>query len=178
VGDQGRHDEALAFYEKGLEGRNNALGESHVDTLCARGNMSIMLYYVGRLTEALAEFQTVSAGREKAFGSKSHPLVLTTLHNQAVTAASLGDLSTAIPQLEFVLKERKRLSTGDNVATLTTVHNLGVLLMQQGFYRTAAGMFKESYDGRLQLLGSTHQETLDSEFNLDWALKYADASLQ
>jgi tetratricopeptide (TPR) repeat protein len=49
---QGRLEEAKVLYERALEGREKALGDSHPSTLMTVNNLAILLKQQGRLEEA------------------------------------------------------------------------------------------------------------------------------
>jgi tetratricopeptide (TPR) repeat protein len=173
VGDQGRHDEALQFYEPGLEGRKNALGELHADTLTARGNLAIMMYYTGNHDGAAEQYSQVAEGREKTLGAKTHPLVLTTLHNQAVNLLALGDVDKAAPLLEYVHRERAKVNA-DSIETSIAAHNLGVVYARQGLFAEAQTLFAAALQTRTRLLGADHEDSQNSAFNLDVTSKLVE----
>ena len=71
----GEYDKALEWYQRALEGREQALGKDHPSTLSTVNNMAIVFQSMGEYDKALGWYQRALEGKEKALG-KDHPSTL------------------------------------------------------------------------------------------------------
>lgn len=87
------------------------------------------------------------------------------------TYLELGLYSQALPQMERALDLRRRLLGGDDPATLTSVGNLGRLLVRMGRSEEAERYYREALEGRRRVLGKDHPDTLTSINNMGYVLQ-------
>ena len=97
--------------------------------------------------------------------------ILQMISNTLRKMASL-DAATA-PQQEALAIRHRELGI-DHPDTLSSIHNLGLLQLDQGYelevqaskekYNEALRNFEKAYEGRLSVLGSDHRDTIESIF--------------
>ena len=83
----------------------------------------------------------------------------------------LGLYDEAQPLQESALETRRRELGAEHPDTLTSVHNMTVLLVSQGKLDEAEATATEALEGRRRVLGEEHAETLNSMEELSIVLK-------
>ena len=110
----------------------------------------------------------------------TQPEVEVALRNTMASAyIDLGLYPEARKQLERALELGRRTLGNDNPATLTAVHDLGLVAGEQGRYGEAEALDRQALDGQRRVLGPKSLNTLRAMDNLATAYtkegKFADA---
>jgi eukaryotic-like serine/threonine-protein kinase len=110
----------------------------------------------------------------------TQPEVEVALRNTMASAyIDLGLYPEARKQLERALELGRRTLGTDNPATLTAVHDLGLVAGEQGSYGEAEALDRQALDGQRRVLGPKSLNTLRAMSNLATAYmkegKFADA---
>jgi Tetratricopeptide repeat len=92
-----------------------ALGDTHPDTLTSRNNLALAFKDAGRLAEALPLLERTLSDREQVLGD-THPDTLTSRNNLALAYQDAGRLAEAIPLLERTLTDYEQ-ALGDTHPT-------------------------------------------------------------
>jgi non-specific serine/threonine protein kinase/serine/threonine-protein kinase len=87
------------------------------------------------------------------------------------TYLELGLYSQALPQMERALDLRRRQLGADDPDTLSSIGNMGRLLVRMGRREEAERYYREALDGRRRVLGDDHPDTLSSINNMGYALQ-------
>lgn len=72
---------------------------------------------------------------------------------------------------EETLARRRRLLGDDHPDTLTSAGNLAAVLAALGDWETAAGLYRQAWDGFRRKLGPAHPHTLKAGRSLDQTLE-------
>ncbi len=86
---QGRYQLAHTALTHALHLHTTTHGPHHPNTLNTRHNLASVLWELGRLDQARAEFEAVLATRTEQFGA-DHPSTLVARHNLALVLRDLG----------------------------------------------------------------------------------------
>jgi serine/threonine protein kinase len=162
---QGDYQRAIAFLERCVALRQQALGADHGDTLYAQNSLAVAYETAGRLPQALRLFEQVRDAQIRKLGA-DHPSTLNTMNNLAVTYQGLGRLPEAIQLLEQVREARTTSLGSDHPKTLNTVVNLAVAYRAAGRIPEAIRLFEQVRSARLARLGPEHPDALAALGNL------------
>ena len=77
-----------------------------------------------------------------------------------------GDLAAAEPLSREALEGRREKLGARNPDTLSSISNLGLLLMAKGDLAAAEPLLREALEGRREVLGARHPKTLAASKNL------------
>jgi tetratricopeptide (TPR) repeat protein len=117
---------------------------------------SILTPAVAEVDERFAEQPAVAAQLRQVLGDRYR---------------ELGLFDDAQPLQQSALETRRRELGDEHPDTLTSVHNMTVLLVAQGKADEAEAFALEALEGRRRVLGNEHAETLDSMEEMGTVLK-------
>ncbi|MGW4111220.1 tetratricopeptide repeat protein [Actinosynnema sp. NPDC004786] len=95
-----------------------------------------------------------------------HPATLTTRHHLVAWQAEAGDLARAVPALESLLADERRLLGADHPRTLATRSRLAWWRAEAGDVDRAAAELESLLADRVRVLGPDHPDTLTTRANL------------
>jgi len=180
---QGRYyGEAEALLLRALAIREAELGPNHPDTAISLNNLALLLQAQGRYGEAEPQLRRALAIREATLRS-DHPDIVFTLNDLAGVLRAQGRFEEAEQLLLRALAIREAAVdpdhpdrvTSPNTATIldmaTSLHNLGVLLRDQGRYGEAEQRLRRALEIREQALGPDHPDTATSHNSLGVLLR-------
>ena len=156
---------ARRLREQVLEARRRVLGEQHLDTLWAMGNLAATLKQQGDLAGARRLEEQVLEARRRVL-SEEHPDTLKAMSNLAGTLWRQGDLAGARHLMERVLEVMQRVLGEEHQDTLTAMGNLANTLRQQGDLVGARQLEEQVLEARRRVLGEEHPDTLRVMNNL------------
>ncbi len=162
---QGDYAGARRIEESLLEVQTCVLGEEHLDTLTAMGNLALTLWSQGDHAGARGIEERVLALRTRVLGEE-HPSTLTAMNNLAQTLWSQRDYSTARRLQERVLAVRTSLLGEEHLDTLSAMGNLALTLASQGDDEGARRLEERVLEVRRRTLGEEHPDTLTAMNNL------------
>ncbi|MEP6880445.1 MAG: tetratricopeptide repeat protein, partial [Dokdonella sp.] len=139
----GNYASAQQGYSKVVQLLENAVGETHPDTITAIDSMGASAYQNGDLTDARADWLRALAAAKKVFDPGSPPIA-TIENNLGRLLLETGDLAEAEPLLRDALSsDRKHNSaTFDDLAY--PLYNLAFLRFAQGNPDEAATLLNEA----------------------------------
>jgi hypothetical protein len=143
----------------------SALPSDHPDTLTARNNLASWLGEVGRVGEAIDQFQALLADITRVLGP-DHPDTLTARNNLASWLGEAGRVGEAIDQFQALLADRIRVLGADHPDTLTARNNLASWLGGAGRVGEAVDQFQALLADVTRVLGPDHPNTLATRDNL------------
>ncbi|KAJ7713117.1 P-loop containing nucleoside triphosphate hydrolase protein [Mycena metata] len=161
----GKFKDAQAIAEQVLEKSKFLLGDDHVDTLSAMGNLASTYLELGEFQKAKELKVLVLEKRTKLLG-EDHPDTLFAMGNLARTYSNLGELQKAMELEVLVLEKRRKLLGVDHPDTLRAMANLAVTHYTLGDLKKALGLEVEVLQKRRQLLGDKHPHTILAMENL------------
>jgi eukaryotic-like serine/threonine-protein kinase len=164
---QGRFEEALPEFRRGLEIREQVLGSDHPLVASSYNNLGSALVELGRFDEALEALERAKATWERAYGPQ-HPLVATALNGIGAVLEQAGRYPEARIHLEQALALREAVFGRDHVHVAITLDNLGAVLTRLGLYEEARRASERALELRAQHLGPRHPHYASSLVNLGW----------
>jgi tetratricopeptide (TPR) repeat protein len=161
--------EAELLHRRTLEGRENALGPEHPDTLSSVNRLGGDLLAKGDYEGAELLFRRALEGREKALGTE-HLDTIKSLSNLGIIHQK-GDREEAETIFHRCLESLEKALGPEHPSTLTGVNNYGSALNTKGNYATAELLHRRCLKGREKVLGPEHPDTLQSLSSLGNVLR-------
>ncbi|MGW0409969.1 tetratricopeptide repeat protein, partial [Streptomyces collinus] len=158
---QGHTARTIPLLEATLAQREQALGDTHPDTLTSRNNLALAYKSAGDLARSVPLLKATLAQHEQALGD-THPDTLTSRNNLALAYQSAGDLARAIPLLKATLAQHEQALGDTHPNTLTSRNNLAMAYQSAGELARAIPLLKATLAQHEQALGDTHPNTLTS----------------
>ena len=143
---------ALPLLNEALEGRREALGERHPDTLSSMSNLGLLLEAKGDLDGAARFLRETLEIRREVCGSRN-PKTLTSLHRLGRVLHDKGDLAAAEPLLEEAVSVCRDELGDRHPDTIISVSNLCLLRFDQSRLDSAIPLLREALDGGREVLG-------------------------
>ena len=107
--------DAIGHYKWVLADRERVLGQQHLDTVAARGNLAAAYHAAGRMASALQLYEETVAGDDHVLGP-DHPDTLTCCLSLATAYYTVGRLTDAQSLLRETLARCERvLPPGDRL---------------------------------------------------------------
>ncbi len=153
----GRHDEALAFYQRDLAALEPTLGADHPDIARlhhAIGNVHLL---DERFAEAAAAFRTAVAIRERRLGPE-HADLGNSLNGLGEALLGQGELTEAEALLQRSLAIKERARGPDHPSVATTLENLGRLELARRRPAAARAYLDRALAIREPRLGAGHPD--------------------
>ena len=177
---QGRISEARKIHETAVEGYKKVLGDNHVDTLRAMGNLGRAVGKDFRFTEALRIHSKVVSGLRDKLG-QSHLDTLIAMDNLAMAYfdraaygfGHRGDLDHAVEIEQEVFEQRKKKLGREHVYTLWAGLNLARIKALRGEIDEAMSTFLPGHAIARRNLGENHFGVLFAKMHLGRILMYA-----
>ncbi|GIF13452.1 tetratricopeptide repeat protein [Actinoplanes teichomyceticus] len=168
----GRHTPGIAHWEGLVEQARARLGDEHIDTLSARGNLAGVYWQAGRTADAIALLERVAGDCARLLAA-DHPAVLVYRSNLATSYRQAGRYAEAVALQEQVIAEYRRRPDTAPADTLVARANLGVSYGYAGRTDDGVRVLEEVVAEREHLLGPTHPDTLKARVHL--ATLYRDS---
>ncbi|MFJ8533444.1 tetratricopeptide repeat protein, partial [Streptomyces sp. NPDC093591] len=169
---QGRDAHSVRLRVAALVQYEQALGDSHPNTLASRNNLALAYRQAGDLSRAIPLYEATLAQCEQTFGD-THLNTLTSRNNLASAYQAAGDLSRAIPLYEATLAQCERTLGDSHPNTLTSRSNLAGAYQAAGDLSRAIPLHEATLAQRERTLGDSHPDTLTSRSNLAGAYQAA-----
>ncbi|KAJ7870698.1 hypothetical protein B0H13DRAFT_2555921 [Mycena leptocephala] len=161
----GRSEEAKGLYLAVLEQRKQVLGDDHLDTLWAMGNLATTYRKLGKFQKAEVLGVVVLEKRKQAYGD-DHPATLLAMGNLALTYHSLGEFHKAEELKVVVLEKRKQILRDDHPDTLIAMGSLAATYKHLGKLQQAEELELVVLEKQKQAFGDGHPDTLQAMGNL------------
>ncbi|KAF7369448.1 FabD/lysophospholipase-like protein [Mycena venus] len=167
----GKYKQAEKLLKEVLEKRKQLLGDNHLDTLLAMGNLASTYSDLGEHQKA-EELEIIVLEKQKQLLGDNHPATLLAMGNLASTYSDRGEYQKA-KELEVIVVQKQKQLLGDNhPATLLAMGNLARTYSDLGEHQTAEELEIIVLEKQKQLLGDNHPDTLLAMGNL--AKTYSD----
>ena len=178
LSEQGYVSEAEKIQIQVLDERSRSLGEGHLGTISAMGDLASTYGGLGKFADAeLLQIQVLDM-RTRLLGGE-HPDTITAMNNLAITYQTLGKYADAEKLQIQVLDMRKKLFGEEHPGTITAMSNLAITYDMLGKYADAEKLKIDVLNLRNRLLGGEHPDTITAMSNLaityDRLRKYANA---
>ncbi|OYQ35059.1 hypothetical protein CHU93_02010 [Sandarakinorhabdus cyanobacteriorum] len=159
--EQGKPAAAEAEFRQALAIRRSRLGDDHPDSIAALASVAGSLFSQGRLAEAEPIHANVLARRQRLLGD-GHAATRLAMANLAVVREALGQLQAAEPLRQALLAAAEP----DSPLAATRLADLARNLARQGRLAAAEARHRAALAIRTARLGSTHPDTLTSQYDL------------
>jgi tetratricopeptide (TPR) repeat protein len=160
----GRYLAALTVAETGLA-RDHHLPSEHPCMLSLRERRASAQEFLGRYTQAEAEYRQVLNARVQVQGP-DNPDTLTTQRHLANVLARQGKTAEAEAEYRQVLDARLRVLGPDHPSTLTSRNEIASVQADQGKTAEAEAEYQQVLDTRLRVLGPDHPSTLANRHHI------------
>ncbi|MEU9289402.1 tetratricopeptide repeat protein [Streptomyces sp. NPDC048275] len=169
---QGRDAHSIPLHRAVLAQSEQALGDTHPDTLIIRNSLAGAYRAAGYLERAIALYESTLAQREQVLGD-THPDTLISRNSLAGAYEEAGDLERAIALYESTLAQREQVLGDTHPDTLISRNSLASAYEEAGDVERAIALFESTLAQRERKFGDTHRFTLNTRNNL--ALAYLTA---
>ena len=165
---QGKQAEAESMFQRALTGQEKILGSNHLSTLRTMSHLGLTYLNQGKLAVAESMFQQVLTGREKVLG-QNHPDTLNTISGLGSIFLNQGKLAEADSMFQRALAGCNEMASPNTPLELSLFYNMGLLSRGFQHFERAKEFFTQAYEGRAQLLGSQHPNTIKAleELNIE-----------
>lgn len=168
-----KYNESIQWYKQLLQSQLRLFGNDKL-TMITRNNLALVFVKVGRVNEALYQYNEVLGFCKNSSGD-AHDLFLTVRHNMAIILFNQGRYDEAKTEFESVLSVRLELYGEEHVLTVDSQYLLAVALWALGRLEEALTMMGEVLELRQKILGVNHattQLTRDKMYILKNHIKY------
>jgi len=141
------------------------LGNDHLETLIALGNLGIVYFRGGRYEEAEPVFTEVLEAKRRVLGEQ-HPETMTSMNNLAVLYRQQGKYAEAEELYRKVVDIQKRVMGEEHPNVLLTLNGIALLYERQGREREAEAMYGQALAAQRRVLGEGHPDTMGTARNL------------
>jgi CHAT domain-containing protein/Tfp pilus assembly protein PilF len=161
--DQGKHNEAIAFYEKALALAPKVFGPEHLDTAGITLTLARCNHKANRIAEAEPLYRRALAIFEAKLG-KDHPSLASTLYTLGMLNQEMKRFKDAEPFYERCLQIYAVRPLKDTDTFLSALNNLAVLNRKKGTYEKAEALYlqglKFSEDRKMDIVIGTFASNL------------------
>jgi len=155
----GHYPEAEKLCKQALHERQTMLGDDHPDTLCSIDTYSLILQSQHKDIEAAVQTEiALNYRREKL--ADDHPDRLLSWYNYVWTLQLKGKHADAQVISKDVLDKRREAMILPDI--LSSAEQTGRILLQARELEKAEELLREAFEGRKELLGKEHTDTLTS----------------
>ncbi|KAJ7927317.1 hypothetical protein B0H13DRAFT_2556849 [Mycena leptocephala] len=154
----GKYTDAKDLRMAVLDKQQQLLGDSHLDTLVAMGNLATTYQQLKEFTKA-EELKVIVMKKRKQLLGDDHPDTLRAMGNLAVTYGELQEFEKAEELELVVLEKQKQLLGDDHPDTLRAMGNLAATYGKLEKFMKAEELEVVVLEKRKQLLGHDHPDT-------------------
>ncbi|MGW1204385.1 tetratricopeptide repeat protein [Streptomyces cyaneofuscatus] len=162
---QGRDAHTIALRTAALAQYEEALDDTHPDTLSSRNNLASAYQEAGDLGRAIPLMEATLSQSEKVLGD-THPKTLTSRSNLATAYREAGYLRRAVALMEANITQYEEVMGPSHPSTLSSRNNLAGAYLEAGDAGRAIPLMEETLVQSEEVLGETHTDTLISRNNL------------
>lgn len=160
---QGKDDESLKMYRELLKKSEIINRQTHRFYMKFEMKVGLILHRQRKYSEALEIFEKLKSE------SNTEEFQAGVEHNIGMVLSTIGRHYEAMEMFEAALAKKKRIS--DEKSILTTKNGISAALEAQGRYKAALELSWEVYEGRKEILGEKHPDTLTVYGNIALILK-------
>ncbi len=161
----GDYDNALEWYGKTLEIRENVLGKEHPDTATTYNNIAGVHYHKGDYASALEWYGKALKISENVLG-KEHPNTAMTYNNIAAVYDHKGDYDSALEWHGKALEIYEKVLGKEHPNTATIYNNIALVHYHKGDYASALEWYGKALKICENVLGKEHPSTATTYNNI------------
>ena len=166
--ERGRCAEAAGIMRGVVRERVLDFGAGHAVTLHAKRNLAMALAGQGAFGEAEALFREAAAQTQRLLGEE-HRTTQACLCNLASTCLMPQGLYAEAESIQrAVLSAEHRTIGEEHPHALTTAHNLGISVWEQGRREEARALVRRVHEASVRVHGPSHRATASVARTLEW----------
>ena len=163
----GRYQEALKWYQKALDLREQILGPEHQDTATTYNSLAGVYSKQGYFLKALEWYEKTLAIFEKTQNDLD---TATTYNNIAGIYIFQAKNAEALKLHEKALAIFENAQDQKGIAT--TYNGMGEVCFHQGYFSRAQNYFYKALPIRMKILGPKHPDTAATYYNIGYSLSF------
>jgi tetratricopeptide (TPR) repeat protein len=161
--DQGKHTEALSYYEKSLEIRRKTLPANHPHLATSYNNIGNVYYNMGEYSKALSYYEKALEILQKTL-PVNHPHLATSYNNIGLVYYNMGEYSKTLSYYEKVLEILQKTLPANHPHLATSYNNIGLVYYNMGEYSKALSYYEKVLEILQKTLPANHPN-LASSYN-------------
>ena len=170
LGDRGKYDEAITYYQKALTIQIKVMGEENPLAALSYHNIGATLNSQGKYFEALLYLKKALAIRIEVL-SEEDPDMAQSYNNIGFALNSQGKRDEALAYYQKALQIKLKVLGKGHPDVANSYNNIGATLNSQGKYSEALDYLKKALTIRIKVLGEGHPDMAQSYNNIGFALK-------
>lgn len=165
LGQSGRPDLAVVYYDKLLRLSVASLGKIHRDTLLLRGEIAYWHAGTGNISRAIDESESLLEDQERILG-RAHPTTFSTRRNVAWWKAELGNIADGVVFFEKLIDDMASVLDENHELQISVRQDLGYWRSELGDVLGGIRELRIAYEAQLQTIGPHHPDTLMTRHQL------------
>ncbi|KAF7341030.1 FabD/lysophospholipase-like protein [Mycena sanguinolenta] len=161
----GKEEQAVRLLETALEECEQILGDDHLDTIGAMGNLGSIYQQLGDYQNA-RKLEVIVLKKRKQILGDDHPDTVKAMRNLGSTYGKLGEYQNAKSLQVIVLEKYKQILGEDHPGTIWAMGNLGKTYAELGDHQNAKKLEVIVLEKRKRILGEDHPDTIWAMGNL------------
>jgi tetratricopeptide (TPR) repeat protein len=163
--DQGKHTEAITYYEKSLEIRQKTLSENHPDLANSYNNIGNVYRNMGEYSKALSSHKKAVEIDQKTLPA-NHPDLASSYNNIGGVYDNMGEYSKALSSHEKALEIRQKTLPENHPSLATSYNNIGGVYDNMGEYLKALLYYEKALEISRKTLPENHPSLATSYNNI------------
>ncbi|CAF1275646.1 unnamed protein product [Adineta steineri] len=163
--DQGKYQEALAFYEKSLTIKQKTLPPNHPSLATSYNDIGLVQNNMGNYPESLSSHEKALEIKQQSL-PPNHPDLATSYNNIGLVNHNMGNYLKALSSHEKALEIRQQSLPPHHPHLATTYNNIGLVNDRMGNYPKALSSHEKALEIRQQSLPPHHPDLAMSYNNI------------
>jgi tetratricopeptide (TPR) repeat protein len=163
--DKGEYKEALSYYEKALEIRQQSLPPNHPNLAASYNNIGTVYKNMGEYSKALSYYEKALEIRQRSL-PPNHPDLASSYNNIGNVYYSMGEYSKALSFHERTLGIQQQLLPPNHPDLASSYNNIGNVYYSMGEYSKALSSHEKALGIRKQSLPPNHPDLAQSYNNI------------
>ncbi len=168
--DQGKHAEAIEFYEKVLEIRQKTLPANHPSLATSYNNIGAVYDNMGEYSEALSYYEKALEIKQKTLPA-NHPDLATSYNNIGLVYKNMGEYSEALSYYEKALEILQKTLPANHPSLATSYNNIGGVYDNMDEYSEALSYYEKALEIKQKTLPANHPSLATSYNNIGLVYK-------
>lgn len=163
--EQGNYNQALEYYSKELEMKQQLLPSNHIYSTNSYLNIGNVYFDMGDFSRALSWYEKALEIKEQSLPF-NHPDLATSYMSLGLVYSNMGDYSKALSSYEKTLEIQKQSLLSNHPDLATSYNNIGSAYFRMGDYSKALSFYERALAIRQQSLPPNHSQFGDSYLNI------------
>ncbi len=163
--EQGKYEEAVAFYETALDIEQKILPENHSDLASSFNHIGNVYKNIGAYSKALSSHEKALKIRQKILPA-NHFHLASSYNNIGLVYDNMGDYSKALWSHEKALEIRQKTLPANHPYLASSYNNIGLVYNNIGEYSKAISFHDKALKIRQKILPAKHPDLATSYNNI------------